>query len=156
MSMTLEDFSGIARCIVFSSSYEKFREILHKDKLVVIHGEITVNERGGEKSSEVRLFEAKELDGSFDLVPDEIPMGGSIIVKIGRATKGDMIKMEALLRDHPGDHEVYVQIEPRNDHALLPVQLLCRPNPILEKEIDRLFGSNSFQIAQNLEFGNPF
>ena len=154
MSMTLEDFSGIARCIVFSSSYEKFREILHKDKLVVIHGEITVNERGGEKSSEVRLFEAKELDGSLDLVPDEIPMGGSIIVKIGRATKGDMVKMEALLRDHPGDHEVYVQIEPRNDHALLPVQLLCRPNPILEKEINRLFGSNSFQIAQNLEFGN--
>ncbi len=154
MSMTLEDFSGIARCIVFSSSYEKFREILHKDKLVVIHGEITVNERGGEKTSEVRLFEVKELDGSLDLVPDEIPMGGSIIVKIGRATKGDMIKMEALLKDHPGDHEVYVQIEPRNDHALLPVQLLCRPNPILEKEIDRLFGSNSFQITQNMEFGN--
>ncbi|MEI7984456.1 MAG: DNA polymerase III subunit alpha [Armatimonadota bacterium] len=156
MSLTLEDFSGIARCIVFASSYDKYREILHKDKLVVIHGEITINERGGEKSSEIRLFEVKELDGSLDLVLDETPMSGSIVVKVGRSTQTDLIKLLALLRDHPGDHEVYIQIEPKSEHPLLPVQLMCRPGPILEKEITRLFGSNSFQIIENQEFGNTF
>ncbi len=156
MSLTLEDFSGIARCIVFASSYEKYRDILHKDKLVVIHGEITINERGGEKSSEIRLFEVKELDGSLDLVLDETPMSGSIVIKVGRSTQTDLIRLLALLRDHPGDHEAYIQIEPKSEHPLLPIQLMCRPSLILEKEVSRLFGSNSFQIIENQEFGNTF
>ena len=156
MSMTLEDFSGVARCIVFASSYEKYRDTLHKDKLVVINGEITINERGGEKTTEVRLFDAKELDGTLDMVPDEVPMSGSVIVKMGRATTGDVQKLMALLRDNLGDHEVYVQIEPKSEHPLVPLQMLCKPNLILEKEVNRLFGLNSFQIVDNLEFGNTF
>ncbi len=156
MSMTLEDFSGIARCIIFAGSYEKYREILHKDKLVVIHGEITINERGGEKSTEIRLFEVKELDGSLDLVLDETPMTGSVVIKIGRSTQTDIHKLFALLKDHPGEHEVYIQIEPKSEHPLVPVQILCKPTTIVEKEVNRLFGPNSFQIIQNQEFGNTF
>ena len=156
MSMTLEDFSGIARCIVFAGSYEKYRDVLHKDKLVVISGEITINERGGEKSTEVRLFEVKELDGSLDLALDETPMSGSIIVKIGRSTQTDLHKLFGMLKDHPGDHEVYIQIEPKSEHPLVPIQVLCKPSPILEREVNRLFGSNSLQIIENQEFGNTF
>jgi DNA polymerase-3 subunit alpha len=156
MSLTLEDFGGITRCIVFASSYEKFRDILHKDKLVVINGEITINERGGEKSSEIRLFDVKELDGSLDMVLDETPMSGSVLVKLGRATQSDMHRLYSLLKDHPGDHEVYIQIEPKSEHPLLPIQVLCKPVPILEKEINRLFGPNSMQIIENQEFGDTF
>ena len=156
MSMTLEDFSGIARCIVFASSFEKFREILHKDKLVVINGEITINERGGEKSTEVRLFDIKELDASLDLVLDESPLSGSIVITLVRAKQKDIQTLLKLLKDHPGEHEVYIQIEPKLEYPLLPIQVLCKPTAILEKEVNRLFGPNSFQIVENQEFGDLF
>jgi hypothetical protein len=61
-----------------------------------------------------------------------------------------------MLKDYPGEHEVYIQIEPKTEHPLVPVQVLCKPNPILEKEANRLFGPNSFQIIENQEFGEPF
>ena len=154
MSLTLEDFSGIARCIVFASSYEKHRDVLHKDRLVVINGEITINERGGERSTEIRLFDVKELDGSLDLVLEETPMSGSVIVKIGRATPSDLQRLFNLLKDHPGDHEAYIQIEPKSEHPLVPIQILCKPNPILVKEVNKLFGQNAFEIVENQEFGN--
>ena len=83
-------------------------------------------------------------------------MSGSIVIKVGRSTQTDLIRLLALLRDHPGDHEAYIQIEPKSEHPLLPIQLMCRPSLILEKEVSRLFGSNSFQIIENQEFGNTF
>lgn len=156
MSMTLEDFSGIARCIVFAGSYDKFRDVLHKDKVVVITGAITINERGGEKSTEVRLLDAKELDGSLDLVLDESPQNASIVVKIWRATQVQLQGLSNLLKDNPGDHEVYLQIEPRNDHPMVPLQIMAKPGDILEREINKLFAPGAFQIIEPREFTNTF
>ena len=156
MSMTLEDFGGVARCIVFASTYEKFRDLLHKDKLVIITGEVTVNERGGEKSTEIRLFDVKELDGSLDLALEEAPQSGSVIVRLIKATQTSLHSLFSLLRDHPGDHEVYIQVEPKNEHPLVPLQVLVKPGDILEREVNRLFGPGSFQILPFQEFPNTF
>lgn len=156
LSFTLEDFTGIASCIVFASSYEKYRDVLSKDKLVVVKGETMVNERRGEKSTEVRIFEASELDGALDLSADDSPQGGSIIVKIIKATQGELQKLISLLRDHPGDHEVYIQIEPRNEYPPMPIQMMAKTNELLEREINRLFGQGAFQIIPHQEFPNAF
>jgi hypothetical protein len=83
-------------------------------------------------------------------------MSGSIIVRLLRSTVGDLQKLVFLLRDHPGDHEVYIQIEPKTEHPLVPIQIMCKPSEILQKEVNRLFGQNAFQIVENLEFGEPF
>ncbi|MBS1702006.1 MAG: DNA polymerase III subunit alpha [Armatimonadetes bacterium] len=156
LSMTLEDFTGIAPCIVFASSYEKYRDILVKDKLVVIKGETMVNERRGEKLTEIRVFEAKELDGVLDMSSDESPQSGSIIVRILKATQTELNRLMLLLRDHPGDHEVFIQIEPKTEYPPMPLQIMSKAGEILEREVNRLFGPGSFQIMPHKEFPNTF
>lgn len=156
LTMTVEDFTGIANCIVFASSYEKYRDILVKDKLVVIKGETTVNERRGERMIEVRVFEASGVDGSLDLMAEEAPQSGSIIVRIIRATQTSLQRLAALLTDHPGDHEVYIQLEPKTEHPPMPLQVLVKPGDILEREVNKLFGPGSFQILPHQEFPNTF
>ncbi len=156
LSLTLEDFTGVASVIAFAATYEKFRDVLVKDKLVVLKGETTVNERRGERSIEVRLFEASELDGSLDMPADEAPQGGSIIVRILRATSAELLRLKTLLVDHPGDHEVYIQLEPRNEHPLMPLQVMSKANEILEREVNRIFGKDAFQIVPHQEFPGGF
>lgn len=156
LTLTLEDFTGIANVIVFASTYEKYRDVLVKDKLVVLKGETTINERRGERSIEVRMFEASELDGSLDIGSGESPQGGSIIVKIIKSTSDKLTQLKSLLLDHPGDHEVYIQLEPRNDYPLIPLQVMSKTSEILEREINKLFGPGSFQIIPHQEFPGAF
>jgi DNA polymerase III subunit alpha len=147
MTMTIEDFSGIAQCIVFAGTLEKYRDILVKDNLVTISGEVTIKERNGERSSEIRLFEIKPLEGRLDLANfDEAPQVGSVIIKVSRATETQMRRLQQLLQDHPGDHEVFVQLEPIHDYPPMPLSVLVKVTDFLTKEICRMFGRDSVVI----------
>jgi DNA polymerase III subunit alpha len=156
MSLTLEDFSGVARCIVFAGTLEKLRDILIKDTVVTIQGEITINERGGERTAEIRLFEAKPLEATLELAAaDEGPMPGSLVIKISRATETQIRNFRQLLVDHPGDHEVFVQMEPFTEYLPISLQVMIKPTDILLRELRRMFGRESVEVQEHQELGVP-
>jgi DNA polymerase III alpha subunit len=153
LSMTLEDFTGVARCIVFAGTLEKFSSTLIKDQVVTITGEVVVNERQGEKTSEIRLFEAKPLEGSLDIDLQNLADQTGLYVKISRSTKSDLNNFRRLIQDHPGDHEVFIQMLPESDYLPIPLGMMVKPSDVLCGEIRRLFGKESVDVRSHAEPG---
>jgi DNA polymerase-3 subunit alpha len=154
MSLTLEDFTGVARCIVFAGTLEKFRDVLVKDNVVTIQGETTISERGGERTTEIRLYEAKPLEGTFDLnLLETAGQVGSMTIRVQRATESHMRRLFELLKDHKGDHEVFIQVEPRDQYPPIPIQMMVKPNDILKGQISKLFGRDCIEVHEPKELG---
>jgi DNA polymerase III subunit alpha len=153
MSATLEDFSGIARLIIFSGTLEKLGNVLKKDSLVSITGETTISERGGEKTVEIRLFDAKPIEVAADSidVPDEVG-AGRVTIKLAKATETQLKKMRDLLAGRPGDFEVFVQIEPLQEYPPIPLHILIDPVESLLRQLQSLFGRDSVEVQSHLEF----
>lgn len=156
LSLTLEDFSGTVRCIVFAGTLEKYASVLQKDRLVVISGEVSVNERGGERTTELRLFDAKELEGGLELHMEEQPQLGSIIVNLVKATETNLVKLRQLIKDHPGDHEVYIQLEPKREYSPMPLQMMVKPSEVFKGEIKKLFGGSAYEVFEQSMPGTSF
>ena len=51
--LTMEDFDGTVELLVFGDAYEKYRDLLVEDAMVLAHG--TVTRREGEESPKIRL-----------------------------------------------------------------------------------------------------
>ncbi len=51
--MSMEDFDGTVELLVFGDAYEKYRDLLVEDSMVLAHG--TVSRREGEESPKIRL-----------------------------------------------------------------------------------------------------
>jgi len=154
LSMTLEDFTGVARCIVFAGTLEKFASALTKDQVVTITGEIVVNERQGEKTSEIRLFEAKPLEGSLDIDLQNLVDQAGLYIKIARSTKNDLSVFRRLIEDHPGDHEVFIQMLPESDYLPIPLGMMVKPSDMLCAELRKLFGRESVDLRSHGEPGS--
>ncbi|MBU8920862.1 MAG: DNA polymerase III subunit alpha [Bacteroidales bacterium] len=58
--VTIEDFQGSYEVIVFSSCYEKRREMIQKDNLVVIPGKVSIKDRGDTKIIADRVYSIDE------------------------------------------------------------------------------------------------
>ncbi|MDH4387800.1 MAG: DNA polymerase III subunit alpha [Fimbriimonas sp.] len=154
LSMTLEDFTGVARCIVFAGTLEKFASALTKDQVVTITGEVVVNERQGEKTSEIRLFEAKPLEGSLDIDLQNLVDQAGLYIKIARSTKNDLSVFRRLIEDHPGDHEVFIQMLPESDYLPIPLGMMVKPSDMLCAELRKLFGRESVDLRSHGEPGS--
>jgi DNA polymerase-3 subunit alpha len=110
-NFTLEDFSGQAGVIVFASTYAKFKELVTKDRVVRVSGVVMHRERpgnGGEKSIEVRMEEISPLEPSLD-----IPLSSDkvAVLRMIKATQSQMELLRTVLKKHPGEYEVRVDIK---------------------------------------------
>jgi DNA polymerase-3 subunit alpha len=64
--VTLDDRTGRLELAVFSDLFERYRELLNKDALLVVEGQVSVDEySGGFKMSAERLYSIDQARGSF-------------------------------------------------------------------------------------------
>ena len=137
--VVLEDFSGQVSITVFPRSYEKVRDRLQKDSIVMIKGYVSHRDRpgaGGEKSVEVRLEDVSPLEPTLELyqAEDFKPEEGLGLISIAlkTATTEQLIELKQLLHIHPGDYQVWVRIAGLNQ----PITIDERVDP--ESFIDGL------------------
>jgi hypothetical protein len=112
-----------------------------------------VNERQGEKTSEIRLFEAKPLEGSLDIDIQNLADQTGLYVKIARSTKNDLSTFRKIIQDHPGDHEVFIQMLPESDYLPIPLGMMVKPSDMLCAELRKLFGRESVDLRSHAEPG---
>jgi len=133
-TLTLEDFSGQATVTVFPATYAKFQDLLVKDAVVKVSGVVMHRERpgnGGDKTIEVRLEDVQPLEPSLDLnLSRSSPnAAGTVVIKIARATRVEMERLKEVLKAHPGDFEVQLQVMPEGAEGLQFLPYAVDPNP---------------------------
>ncbi|MBS1706062.1 MAG: DNA polymerase III subunit alpha [Armatimonadetes bacterium] len=130
-SLVLEDFSGQASCIVFPATYAKLQDLIQKDRVVWIQGQIMHRDRpgsGGEKSIEVRVEEVGEIEAAAEgSSPEEdTQIEGTLTIRIRRATRDELENLRELLVQNPGSFRVYLQFgDPATN---MPLELRTRIN----------------------------
>jgi len=152
MTATLEDFSGIANLFIFAGTLEKHSDVLVKDKVVTLKGNIQHRERGSEKSVEIRVFEATPIEVNYSATDSLTTGPGSVTVKVSRATVKQLSSLKNVVEFFPGDHEIFIQIEPLEDFDPIPIMAFVSPSDNLVKELRSIFGSDSVEIQSNLDF----
>lgn len=63
--VTLDDRSARFEIAIFSEEYEHYRDQLAKDKLVVVEGEVTVNEDGGFRMRTQKVYDLEQARNHF-------------------------------------------------------------------------------------------
>ncbi|NOZ10962.1 MAG: DNA polymerase III subunit alpha [Gammaproteobacteria bacterium] len=105
--MTLDDRSGRLEIAVFADAYKSCRELLRKDVLLIVEGQVTVDEyTDGFKMSASRIYDLDQARGS---------LAKRLVIKVDRshASNGFLSSLEAILKPHinPGSCPVYLHYE---------------------------------------------
>ncbi len=131
---TLQDQSGSVRFVVFPRTYQKYGEMLDRDKVVLIKGK--VNEREGEINLIVEKVSIPK--------PDEIEYENRKDCKevfIPRKTeKSTLEKLGKLLKSNPGDDRVTIIIPNGGKPRKMKLPYTVKYDSQLEKKIGKILG----------------
>ena len=105
--MTLDDRSGRLEIAVFADTYKSCRELLRKDVLLIVEGQVTVDEfTGGFKMSASKIH---------DLDQARKTLAKRLVIKVDRnhASNGFLSRLEGILKPHlhPESCPVYLHYE---------------------------------------------
>jgi DNA polymerase-3 subunit alpha len=134
--LTLDDPTGSAEIVVFSSTYQAARELCVTDRILVVKGRVDHKQQGETKviASEVTAFEAvsERREVRFSLDAREAPAG--VIRELAR-----------LVREFPGESPVYLSLstsEGPKTFALGP-EFKVRPDPDFIAEARSVLGGSA-------------
>lgn len=141
-TLTIEDFTGQAIITAFPATFERLGALLVKDTVVKMSGVVSHRERpggGGEKTVEVRLDDVSPMDQlSLDSMVTSGP--GTVVISVNRATKPQLRDLIAVLKEHPGDYEVQLQVLPPDIHLPIYIPVSVQPTPKLKEAVRRTLG----------------
>ena len=134
---TLEDLSGTIDLVVFSDHFEKLRERLLVDEMVVLQGRFSA--RNGRSS--VQVENVMPIEQAREQLADTVNV----------MLPGDLIRMErlkslhTLCLKHPGDCQLRLHLKLERDHAtvVLSRQVQVLPSDDLLREIAELTGGRA-------------
>jgi DNA polymerase-3 subunit alpha len=139
---TLEEFSGTVNIIAFSDVFEKYKELIYPESLIMVNGKLDCREDKDERSiissdiiplDQVRQKCAKRL--SVNLVKEKIQ-------------QETLDRLNLLLRKYPGKCEVYLNLKSDNEEDLLLHSKKFRINPTfnLMRDLRQVLGKNNVWI----------
>lgn len=146
--LTLEDFTGQAGIIAFAATYAKFKDLITKDRVVRISGAVMHRERpgnGGEKTIEVRLEDISPLEPELGFGP-EIEPDRSAVLRISRATRSQIEQLGQILRQHPGEYEVCIEIQSNGGKQRVHVPATIDPSPDFMDEAKKAIPRMSIEL----------
>ena len=145
--LLVEDFSGTATVLAFKETWQKTREILEQDAVVLIRGKVSARERD-EEDPPIFLDTAQPLE--------DVPASGILAVQI-ELEFGRMPKVHAfsearkVLEAHPGVAPVEVLVETGNGLGLPRLRsrsLTVDPGPDTLQELEKLFGASHVRLVR--------
>ena len=150
--LTLEDFSGQANAMAYSTKYELFKDVLKKDSLVVLSGYVGIRENGSEKQIEIRVDNITPLEPALDLPDIDSASPGTFSITLQRATEAQMRQLKQLIDQHPGSYEIVLHVQ--NDNQAMPIYLnqLVNPTDALQAEIRRSLARVTVQVEHREQY----
>ncbi len=150
----LEDMEAGVDCVFWSSSWEKYREVLQSEdetgEIPVIHvrGKLERNDRG----AQVIVYEVEQLaadNGTGAGTMQRGPLALSIHVRSEQFSNETMRQLSAIFDNYPGAHPVTLFIEQtdgRKFRAELPVSVNCGSQEMIAR-VGELVGAGAVNVA---------
>jgi DNA polymerase-3 subunit alpha len=129
--LVLEDFGGQVEVLVFPRVYERCRDWLFKDQVLLVEGRVDREEEG-----------VKVLADHLERLPkDEMP---SLYLKIeeGRGLK----ELQMVLAAHPGPHPVYFYFPEKRRRLLAKRKYWVTLAPPLLKKLVDILGQDRVKV----------
>jgi DNA polymerase-3 subunit alpha len=150
--LTLEDFTGQAKCLVFSEPYGRLRDVLEKDAVVVVNGFVMNREgQGGvDRAPEVRVKDVRPLPKSAEIMESIDPsVEATILMRVKRATRPQLQQLKSLIESAPGSCEVVVHFV---DSDVEPIVLLQRvaATQDMVKKMEKLLDDAQAEVLGDL------
>jgi DNA polymerase III subunit alpha len=133
--LRLEDVTGGIEAVVFSTTYERCRELCTTDRVLIAKGRID------RKEGETKLV-VSEL-AAFEAVPEKREV--RLRLDATKARAGVIQELSALIRDFPGESPVYVDCVTSHGpktYAFGP-QFKVQPAPDFYAEVKMLLGESA-------------
>jgi len=130
--LRLDDVTGGAECVVFSTTYAQARDLCTVDRILIVKGRVD------HKEGESKLI-AMEL-AAFEAIPDRKEV--RIKLDARKAQAGILRDLKALLKDFPGDARVFVDCATSDGPLLLQFgpAYKVQPVPDFYAEVKALLG----------------
>lgn len=130
--LQLEDLTGVVEVILFPRVYERFREVLQEDAVVLVRGRVSVAEE------EVKIV-ADELE---QMVTRE-----KVYIKVdARAGAKVLEELKHILTRHKGNSPVYLYLADERKMILANSQYWVEHTPRLVEQIEGLLGHGAVQV----------
>jgi len=140
--VSIEDFSGNGEMIVFADAYEKYKEILHDDSMVLIVGK--VSSKGDNDENKILCDELISLDQVWDRCVKNI----SFSVTASQETESHLREIKEILSRNRGRCPIYINVKtPENGEYVFRVKkITARPSPGLVNKLSEIIGKENIWI----------
>jgi DNA polymerase-3 subunit alpha len=128
--LRLEDVTGGAECVVFSTVFAQARELCVADRVVVVKGRID------HKEGESKLL-ASEL-AAFEAVAEKREV--RLRLDAARARAGLIRELATVVRDFPGESPIFVDVDMSVGRRTLRLGAKVAPSPDFYAEVKALLG----------------
>jgi DNA polymerase-3 subunit alpha len=146
--ITVEDFTGTATILAFRDVWQKCKEILQQDAVVLVSGKVSSRERDEEDPP---IF----LDGARPL--DELTDSGELSLQIelelgSKVADAAFEEARKILQLHPGSSPVVLQVGSDNGEAapkLKSRSLRASPDAETVGALQKLFGRGNVRLVRS-------
>ncbi|MDW8106788.1 MAG: DNA polymerase III subunit alpha [Armatimonadota bacterium] len=133
--LTLEDLSGSIRVMVFANVYEQYRELIQKDRVVLVRGRVQSGEfgtRNGENSGTVE-FRAEALEPVPE--PSEIDALPQVYIRVARCRPEQLLQLRRMLEQHAGEAVVRFEVPTEGHYRVIEVPQRVAASPDILKQV---------------------
>lgn len=102
--ITLEDFFGTVECLVFSKTYEKLKDLIVEESVVLISGRFD-----GQTGSDSGKILVDSIETADSLRNRKSKGSVSLQLNLTRLSDSSVEEVWSLLLEHPGDLQVYLE-----------------------------------------------
>jgi DNA polymerase-3 subunit alpha len=137
--LTLEDDEGSVEVIVFSSLYKTVYQLIRKDAVILVKGSIDKDEKG----VRVRALEISNLEdaGKKNVKRMEISL------KSTQGSTEHLRHIRSLVREYPGDCQLYLRIRGDASHTLIATGITIKPDTTLMNRLETLVGRGTVTVS---------
>lgn len=145
---TLEDRSGVAALTVFPQAYAVHQSLLTTNSVVRITGRASVNagydeEDQTERTVEVIVQTVEAIRVDADGSPAE-----AMYIRITPECASKLPTLRQLLIGHPGETDVYFDVQEPRRSGTVRSRLRVRDDPQLRQALERLVGASAVSVRQ--------
>ncbi len=132
--VTIEDLEGSLEVLFFANTYNQYALSLIEDRIVAIRGRV---DRRDDAALRFTALEMSSLDISG------APTGPLIIsLPITSCTPPIVERMREILRSHPGEREVHLELQENGSSTVMKVDALVTASPSLSADLKSILGPN--------------
>jgi DNA polymerase-3 subunit alpha len=140
--LTIEDFTGKAECVVFSSLYKKKIEILEEEKMILVEGK-------GEVSGDIMKIVAEEIL-PMDTVSGKFAKKIFFLLNADEITDITLEKLRRLLEHYRGNCNCYFNVVGsafENQQVFISRKYSVNPTTEFIESVQEILGRNAIKLS---------